>query len=192
MVLSVRLGLYTISERVIFYLCLSSLFRLKRDACSCNSCFERRETDRFAQWTFYIDEKKQRFKSFKVPELRSNMILCIYAFEGKYYIGTYGGGIYILNPSTLTLSDFETADLKSTPFLKGHVFCIKSDDEGSLWMATSMGLYCYRDGKQIRHYTTENSKLPGENVYDICLIPLVKDGFVQRTVYAFGIHQPIV
>lgn len=35
-------------------------------------------------------------------------------------------------------------------------------------MATSMGLYCYRDGKQIRHYTTENSKLPGENVYDIC------------------------
>lgn len=117
---------------------------------------------------FYIDEKKQRFKSFKVPELRSNMILCIYAFEGKYYIGTYDGGIYILNPSTLTLSDFETADLKSTPFLKGHVFCIKSDDEGSLWMATSMGLYCYRDGKQIRHYTTENSKLPGENVYDIC------------------------
>ena len=117
---------------------------------------------------FYIDEKKQRFKSFKVPELRSNMILCIYAFEGKYYIGTYGGGIYVLNPSTLTLSDFETADLKLTPFLKGHVFSIKSDDKGDLWMATSMGLYCYRNGQQIRHYTTENSKLPGDNVYDIC------------------------
>ena len=117
---------------------------------------------------FYIDERGQRFKSFKVPELRSNMILCIYAFEGKYYIGTYGGGIYVLNPSTLTLSDFETADLKLTPFLKGHVFSIKSDDKGDLWMATSMGLYCYRNGQQIRHYTTENSKLPGDNVYDIC------------------------
>lgn len=117
---------------------------------------------------FYIDEGEQRFKSFKVPELRSNMILCIYAFEGKYYIGTYGGGIYVLNPSTLTLSDFETADLKLTPFLKGHVFSIKSDDKGDLWMATSMGLYCYRNGQQIRHYTTENSKLPGDNVYDIC------------------------
>ncbi len=137
-------------------------------------------------------KKKQRFKSFKVPELRSNMILCIYAFEGKYYIGTYGGGIYILNPSTLTLSDFETADLKSTPFLKGHVFCIKSDDEGSLWMATSMGLYCYRDGKQIRHYTTENSNYRERMSMIYVLIPLVKDGFVQRTVYAFGIHQPIV
>ena len=76
--------------------------------------------------------------------------------------------MYVLNPSTLALSDFEAADLKSTPFLKGHVFSIKSDDEGNLWMATSMGLYCYKDGKQIRHYTTENSKLPGENVYDIC------------------------
>lgn len=117
---------------------------------------------------FYIDEREQRFKSFKVPELRSNMILCIYAYEGKYYIGTYGGGIYVLNPSTLTLSDFETADLKLTPFLKGHVFSIKSDDKGDLWMATSMGLYCYRNGQQIRHYTTENSKLPGDNVYDIC------------------------
>ena len=117
---------------------------------------------------FYIDETKQRFKRFGVPQLRSNMILCIYLFAGKYYIGTYGGGMSVLDPSTLALSDFEVSDLKSTPFWKGHVFNIKSDGDGHLWVATSMGLYCYKDGKQIQHYTTTNSKLTGENVYDIC------------------------
>lgn len=117
---------------------------------------------------FYIDEKKQRFKSFKVPRLRSDMILCIYPFKGKYYIGTYGGGLSVLDSSTLVLSDFETEDSGSIPFFKGHVFCIKSDKDENLWIATSKGLYCYKDGERIRHYTTENSKLPGENVYDIC------------------------
>src|SRR5699024_2775080 len=82
---------------------------------------------------FYIDEKKQRFKSFKVPRLRSDMILCIYPFKGKYYIGTYGGGLSVLDSSTLVLSDFETEDSGSIPFFKGHVFCIKSDKDENLW-----------------------------------------------------------
>lgn len=117
---------------------------------------------------FYIDEKRRRFKSFKTPRLRSNMVLCISAFEGKYYIGTYGGGMYVFTPSTLALADFEVADPQSSPFWKGHVYCIKPDGKGNLWIATSMGLYCYKDGRQIRHYTTGNSRLPGESVYDIC------------------------
>ena len=117
---------------------------------------------------YYIDEKRKLFRSFKVPQLRSKMIMCIYPYAEKYYIGTYGGGMYVFDSSKLTISDFEIEDLQSTAFWKGHVFNIKSDDEGNLWMTTSMGLYCYKDGKQIRHYTTENSKLPGENVYDIC------------------------
>lgn len=117
---------------------------------------------------FYINEKNRQFKSFKIPQLRSNMIMCIYPFEGKYYIGTYGGGMSILDPLSLTVSDFEAKNIESTPFLEGHIFCIKSDDSGNLWMATSMGLYCYKDGIQIKHYTTLSSKLPGEIVYDIC------------------------
>ena len=30
-----------------------------------------------------------------------------------------------------------------------------------------MGLYCYKDGKQVKHYTSSNSKLPEGNVYEI-------------------------
>ena len=56
---------------------------------------------------FYIDEENHRYKSFKVPQLRSNMIFSCLYYQNEYYIGTYGGGMYVLNPATLTLRDFE-------------------------------------------------------------------------------------
>ncbi len=55
---------------------------------------------------FYIDEKRNRFKSFQLPEMRSGMIFCILFYEGVYYVGTYGGGMYIFNPERLTIRDF--------------------------------------------------------------------------------------
>lgn len=114
---------------------------------------------------FYIDEKKHRFKSFKSPQLRSSMVMCSYAFRGKYYIGTYGGGMYVFDPVTLSIHDFDSSE--SIPFEKGQIFCVKSDDKDNLWIGTSAGLFCYKDGQQLRHYTSANSKLPDGNVYEI-------------------------
>ena len=48
---------------------------------------------------FYIDEENHRYKSFKVPQLRSNMIFSCLYYQNEYYIGTYGGGMYVLNPA---------------------------------------------------------------------------------------------
>lgn len=114
---------------------------------------------------FYINERKGIYKSFNVPQLRSNMIFCTLYYQGEYYVGTYGGGMYILNPVTLTIRDFEPGE--SFPFVKGHIFCIKQDGEDNLWIGTSAGVYCYKDGKQIAHFTKANSKLPDDNVYTI-------------------------
>lgn len=114
---------------------------------------------------FYIDEQHKRFKSFRTSQMRSSMVFCIRFYQGEYYIGTYGGGMYILNPSTLTLHDF--APDETIPFQKGHVFCIEEDADGMLWIGTSAGIYCYREGKLTAHYTSSNSKLPEGNVYEI-------------------------
>lgn len=115
---------------------------------------------------FYIDEQRNRFKSFQSPEIRSGMIFCILFYEGEYYVGTYGGGMYIFNPERLTIRDF-APDGEPQPFLKGHIFCIKQDAEGNLWIGTSQGVYCYKDGRQVAHYTSSNSRLPEGNVYEI-------------------------
>ena len=89
---------------------------------------------------------------------------CLY-YQNEYYIGTYGGGMYVLNPATLTLRDFEPDG--GMPFSRGHIFCIKQDRENNLWIGTSLGIFCYKDGRQIAHYTSANSKLPEGNVYEI-------------------------
>lgn len=89
---------------------------------------------------------------------------CLY-YQNEYYIGTYGGGMYVFNPVTLTLRDF--APDEGMPFSKGHIFCIKQDNESNLWIGTSLGIFCYKNGRQIAHYTSANSKLPEGNVYEI-------------------------
>lgn len=114
---------------------------------------------------FFVDERRRLFKSFLSPQLRATLILSSCYSDGKYYIGTYGGGMYVLDPETLSLSDFDVSEPE--PFLNGHVFCMRTDYDGNLWIGTSAGLYCYRNGRQVRHYTTSNSKLPDGNVYEI-------------------------
>lgn len=114
---------------------------------------------------FYIDESRGIFRRFGSPELRSSMIMCTYAFGGKYYIGTFGGGMYVLDPLSVELSRFG-AGLAET-FASGIVHSIASDRSGNLWIGTSDGLFCYGSGKLLAHYTSRNSKLPSDDVYRI-------------------------
>lgn len=114
---------------------------------------------------FFIDEEKGRFRSYKMPQLRANLILSTCYADGIYYIGTYGGGMYTLDARTLKLEDFSSE--YPDPFLKGHIFCIRLDYQNQLWIGTSNGLYCYRGKQLVAHYTAANSKLPEGNVYEI-------------------------
>lgn len=115
---------------------------------------------------FYIDEKTGVIRSFVKPVLHSNLILALSKYEEEYYIGTYGGGLSVLNPVTLTVRDFAETD--TDVFQKGHVFCLTSDSLGNLWIGTSEGLFCYNKSKQeMRQYTNSNSQLPEGNVYEV-------------------------
>ncbi len=112
---------------------------------------------------FYIHEAKNLFRVFNTPQIRSGMVFCIHRFEGRYLVGTYGGGMHVIDPATLEPADF----LEEEPFLNGHIFCMAEDAEHTLWIGTSDGVFCYRDGRVTAHYTSTNSKLPAGNVYEI-------------------------
>jgi len=115
---------------------------------------------------FYIDEAEKRFKSFLMPVLRANLILSIGYYEGEYYVGTYGGGLSILDPATLSMRNF--TETVSPTFRNGHIFCLEPDQNGNLWIGTSDGLYCYnKTNKDLKQYTHVNSQLPEGNVYEI-------------------------
>ena len=94
------------------------------------------------------------------------MILTICFYQGEYYIGTYGGGMMVLNPETLSLKYFAQGDTEL--FQKGHIFCVKPDAKGNLWIGTSQGLFSYNgQTKQIKSFTSANSQLPEGNVYEV-------------------------
>lgn len=114
---------------------------------------------------FFIDERNQRFRSYGVPQLRAKLILSSCYWNGAYYIGTYGGGMYVLYPKDMQLNDFYP-DLPN-PFLHGHIFCIRPDGKGNLWIGTSDGVFCYNGKEMKMHYTSAQSKLPEGNVYEI-------------------------
>ncbi len=113
---------------------------------------------------YYIDEKKKQVVHVATPQLRSNMIFCIYPAHGNYYIGTFGGGISVFDPQTFAVSEF---DPSQDVFVHGQIFDITADQEGNVWVSTGAGLFQYRDSKEVAHFTSKNSHLPEGNVYEI-------------------------
>lgn len=114
---------------------------------------------------YYIDESTGQSAVFRKPQIRSNIIFCITEWNGLYYIGTYGGGIYAFDPNKLTIKPLST--------IGGDIFCsqtgfdITVDPSNNMWVGTSSGLYCFKDLIHMTHYDATNSRLPEGNVYDI-------------------------
>lgn len=114
---------------------------------------------------YYIDDENGTSMLFHTPQLRSNIIFCITPVDDRFYIGTYGGGMYVFDPRTMSIADFDSAHRQ--PFVEGTVFAITVDSEGDVWMGTSDGVYRYSGGLLKAHFTSDNSQLPAGNVYEI-------------------------
>lgn len=113
---------------------------------------------------YYINEASGQSAYICSPTIRANMIFAVTKHKGKYYIGTFNGGMYVFDPHTLRLSDFDpdNASLKDEA-----IFSIVIDRDDNMWIGTSRGLFRYTNGRQTAHYTDNNSRLPHGNVYEI-------------------------
>lgn len=100
------------------------------------------------------------------PDLRSEMVLSLLDHDGKTYIGTYGGGLQILDPVTRRIGDTST-DGPHSVFRSGHIFSLAADMDGNLWAGTNHGLFKWNGNGGITRYTSSNSGLPAGNVYGI-------------------------
>lgn len=114
---------------------------------------------------YYIDEEKGEDLRIQAPLIRSNTIVCCRKISDMYYFGTYGGGMYEFNPKTRKVKDISWD--KSSDFKSNSVFDITVDEQDNVWLSTSSGLYCYRDGKLKFHFTGNNSKIPSSVVYTL-------------------------
>lgn len=115
---------------------------------------------------YYINEKEDKVRYFNRSDLQSDLILSLAYYRDEYYIGTYGAGIYILNPQTLSLRRFSGNNRNALQ--KGQIFCFRPDAEGNLWVGSSEGVVRYNGStEEITLFTSMNSPLPEGNVYEV-------------------------
>lgn len=116
---------------------------------------------------YYVDGSTREMMEFKSPQIRSNIIFCVRKWRGRYYIGTYNGGMYTFDPSARRLEPFVPgAGFDS----RESVFVIASDRSDNLWIGTSRGLYrldASGDLRSTKCFTNRNSHLPQGNIYEI-------------------------
>lgn len=162
-----QLGLdYILYQSGLFFIYMYVFFFDFRDMLVCVFVIKEKEKlIGFCDGFFYIDEENYCYKSFKVLQLCLNMIFSCLYYQNEYYIGIYGGGMYVLNFVILIFRDFELDG--GMFFSKGYIFCIKQDCEKNLWIGIFLGIFCYKDGRQIVYYISVNFKLLEGNVYEI-------------------------
>lgn len=100
------------------------------------------------------------------PALRSEMVISLLSKDGKIYVGTYGGGMQILDPRNRTIHDFNLAK-DDAVFRNGHIFSIATDHKGGLWVGSNDGLYYFDENGNEKHFTSYLTALPEGNVYGI-------------------------
>lgn len=116
----------------------------------------------------YVSEEKDIVKELTTNNsiLRSDIIIYIAEIDDKVMIATYGGGVYIFNKGSLTLSDFS----QNEPFLHGRFFHFLKDRSGNLWFATTEGLYSTTtEGEILKKYDITNSRLTNNTILFLCL-----------------------
>ena len=111
---------------------------------------------------YYVDEALQHIKLLTPDQLDgAHIITNITYFKGSYYIGTYDGGLFILDPKTFAISRIPNQPLLTTATIAS--FDVSQDNR--LWIGTGEGVFVWDGEGQLIRYTETNSRLCGGITY---------------------------
>jgi ligand-binding sensor domain-containing protein/AraC-like DNA-binding protein len=113
----------------------------------------------------YLNFLKHSMSRLNSSKLRSDMVLSLLRDGNKLYVGTYGGGLSVVDMTTMAVAPF--AGNGDETFTNGHIFSIARQADNSLWLGTNTGVYHVVNNLIVGHYTSGNSKLPEGNVYAV-------------------------
>lgn len=110
---------------------------------------------------FFIDNASGRSTHITKEQLGSGLVLTIEKHNGKYAIGTYGGGLSIFDPKTGSITRYGDRNLR------GSIFSLSTDKNGDLWMGTSSGIYKTDGEKTISRILTTDTNDSLANIYTV-------------------------
>ncbi len=105
---------------------------------------------------WYHDEGRGLTRYFSPEEFEGGHIVNNIAwFEGKYYIGTYDGGLRVFDPIAMTLHKQMIApQLDNTT-----IGDIKTGPDGRLWIGSGEGLFIISPDGRVTRFTEQNSHI---------------------------------
>ena len=134
--------------------------------------------DEFYLWDSFTDQDGKSFDPDQISALNEDK-------NGRVWIGTTNGIIEITDPSKAINSDMRVNRLKTKDgdylFEGIHVSSISTDDNNNKWVGTFTNGVYYVDanGENIfDRFTSENSSLPSDIVYNVYVNPTTKSTFI--------------
>lgn len=114
---------------------------------------------------YFIDEARGIARHYDSAALSgaSNVGHFIY-YNGKYYIGTWDSGLFVLNAATLAIEPLYRQD---NYLAHSGIGGMAVAPDGKLWISTSSGLFIFNADGTFRMLTMDNSKLTGYMAYEI-------------------------
>ena len=119
------------------------------------------------------DEKTKLYRNYKIANnAQGNSVYTILETrDGKVWLGTNGGGIYILNPNTGGLINHAYNAANSTPdsLNNNYIRTLHEDQEGNIWIGTfSGGINIYHPKtNKFSHLDKMSSELGSDIVFSI-------------------------
>lgn len=112
----------------------------------------------------YVDRQRGMVRHF-APEdmLGAHIVTRIVWHQGRYYVGTYDGGLLVLDPRTLTVGRQNFDSSLST----SNISAMAVSAAGDLWIGCSDGLFLVDSSGAVRHFTEQNSHIAGGSVLSI-------------------------
>ena len=108
------------------------------------------------------DGKNHLHRFFTPVELGGHIVNNIVWWRGQYIIGMFDGGVRVLNPQTLTLSNLPIPLMDET-----GVSDIKVAPDSALWIGCSDGLFIVKGDGSYRQLTEQNSHITGGIIISI-------------------------
>lgn len=106
------------------------------------------------QGLYLVDKARHITHTYTDKQLGAKMVFATLYHHNRYYVGTYGGGLYTLDTLGLNLRSV------SSPYIGHEIFSLCADPQGRLWVGSDIGFAVLQGDKVVRHFNADNSILP--------------------------------
>lgn len=113
------------------------------------------------QGLYLVDKQRHITHRYTEASLGAKMIFATTFHRDRYYIGTYGGGLFTLDTLGQHLQPIHS------PYIGQEIFSLATDSSDRLWVGSDIGVATLDGDRVVRHFSADNSILPPGLVYCI-------------------------